>query len=301
MKRVGLIGAGLMGHGIGKNIVTKGYPLTVLAHRNRKPIDDLVGKGAKEAKSPRAVAEASDVVVICVTGSPEVEAVVFGGDGVLEGVRQGTIVMDCSTAEPGSTRKVAAAIVAKGGRFADTPLVRTPKEAEEGRLGVMTGGDQATLAELRPVIDCFAEAVIHAGPVGAGHTLKLVNNFIAIGTAGVVAEAITAAIKAGVGMAALRDIVMAGGARSVMFERLIQVPLADDDTAAKFAIKNARKDLRYYTNLTETMPYVSFLAEAVHQTFVLAANRGYDDRFIGRLIDMFAELNGVEMPAKTKA
>jgi 3-hydroxyisobutyrate dehydrogenase-like beta-hydroxyacid dehydrogenase len=297
MKRVGLIGAGLMGHGIGKNILLKGYPLTVLAHRNRAPIDDLVAKGATEAKSPRAVAEASDVIVLCVTGSPEVEAVVLGKDGVLEGVRAGTIVMDCTTAEPGSTQKVAAAIAEKGGRFADTPLVRTPKEAEEGKLGVMTGGDEATLAELRPIIDCFADTVVHAGPLGAGHTLKLVNNFIAIGTAGVVAEGITAAAKAGVGMEALRDIVMAGGARSVMFERLIKVPLANDDTAAQFAIKNARKDLRYYTNLTETMPFTSFIAEAVHQCFVLAANRGYDDKFIGRLINMFAELNGVEMKA----
>jgi 3-hydroxyisobutyrate dehydrogenase-like beta-hydroxyacid dehydrogenase len=295
MKRVGLIGAGLMGHGIGKNIVTKGHPLTVLAHRNRKPIDDLVAKGAKEAKSPRAIAEASDVVVICVTGSPEVEAVVFGEDGLLEGVHSATIVMDCSTAEPSSTRKVAAAIAEKGGRFADTPLVRTPLEAEAGKLGVMTGGDEATLAELRPIIDCFAESVVHAGPVGAAHTLKLVNNFIAIGTAGVVAEGIAAALKAGVGMPALNDIVMAGGAKSVMFERLIKVPLADDDTMAKFAIKNARKDLRYYTNLTETMPFTSFIAEAVHQCLVLAANRGYDDRYIGRMIDVFAELNGVEV------
>jgi 3-hydroxyisobutyrate dehydrogenase-like beta-hydroxyacid dehydrogenase len=295
MKRVGLIGAGLMGHGIGKNIVTKGYPLTVLAHRNRAPIDDLIARGAKEAKSPRAVAEASDVVVICVTGSPEVETVILGKDGVIEGTRANTIVMDCSTAEPGSTRKLAAAIAEKGGRFADAPLVRTPKEAEEGKLGVMTGGDEATLTELRPIIECFADTIVHAGPLGAGHTLKLVNNFIAIATAGAVAEGIAAALKAGVGMQALNDIVMAGGAKSVMFERLIKVALADDDSMAKFAIKNARKDMRYYTNFTETMPFVSYIAETMHQTLVLAANRGYDEKYIGRLVNMMAELNGVKV------
>ena len=102
-QRVGLIGAGLMGHGIGKNIVTKGYPLTVVAHRNRAPVEDLLAKGAKEAKTARQVTEASDVVILCVTGSPQVEEAVYGKDGVLEGVRSGTVIVDCSTAEPGST------------------------------------------------------------------------------------------------------------------------------------------------------------------------------------------------------
>ena len=129
-KKVGLIGAGLMGHGIGKNIVTKGYELTVLAHRNRAPIDDLIAKGAKEGKTPRAIAEASDVVFLCVTGSPQVEDTIFRKDGLLEGLRSGMVIADCSTAEPSSTAKVAEAIQAKGAHFVDTPLVRTPKEAE---------------------------------------------------------------------------------------------------------------------------------------------------------------------------
>ena len=142
-QRVGLIGAGLMGHGIGKNIVTKGYPLTVLVHRNRSPVEDLIAKGAKEARSAREVTEASEVVILCVTGSPEVEETIRAKDGILEGLRAGTVIVDCSTAEPGSTKRIAAEVAAKGGRFVDAPLVRTPKEAEEGRLGVMTGGDPA--------------------------------------------------------------------------------------------------------------------------------------------------------------
>ena len=132
--------------------------------------------------------------------------------------------------------KVSAAIAAKGGRFVDAPLVRTPKEAEEGRLGIMTGGDPKVIKEIEPILQCFADSIIHAGGTGAGHTLKLVNNFIALGTAAAVAEGIATAARAGIDMTALRDIVMAGGAKSVMFERLIQVPLADDDSAAKFAI-----------------------------------------------------------------
>jgi len=292
---VGLIGVGLMGHGIGKNIVAKGYPLTVLAHRNRAPVEDLLAKGAKEVKSARELAQASDVIILCVTGSPQVEETIFGNDGVLEGLRSGTVVVDCSTAEPGSTMKVAAAIAGKGGRFVDAPLVRTPKEAEEGRLGVMTGGDPEVIKEIRPILECFAEAIVHAGGIGAGHTLKLINNFIALGTAAAVAEGIATAARAGVDMTALRDVVSSGGANSVMFERLIKVPLANDDTAAKFAISNAAKDLRYYTNMAESLPVAGFVAEAVHQTFIMALNRGYRDKFVPRLVDLICEVNNIKL------
>jgi 3-hydroxyisobutyrate dehydrogenase-like beta-hydroxyacid dehydrogenase len=292
---VGLIGVGLMGHGIGKNIVAKGYPLTVLAHHNRAPVEDLLAKGGKEAKSARELAQARDVIILCVTGSPQVEEAIFGKDGVLEGLRPGAVVVDCSTAEPGSTMKVAAAIAAKGGRFVDAPLVRTPKEAEEGRLGVMTGGDPEVIKEIRPILECFAEAIVHAGGIGAGHTLKLINNFIALGTAAAVAEGIATAARAGVDMTALRDVVSSGGANSVMFERLIKVPLANDDTAAKFAISNAAKDLRYYTNMAENLPVAGFVAEAVHQTFILALNRGYRDKFVPRLVDLICEVNNIKL------
>ncbi len=297
-KRIGLIGAGLMGHGIGKNLVTKGHSLTVLGHKNRQPIESLKGMGATEAKSAREVAANSEIVFLCVTGSPQVEDVVYRKDGLLEGVHKGMIVADCSTAEPSSTLKVAADVESKGGRFVDTPLTRTPNEAEAGKLGLMTGGDEKTLAELRPVLECFAEAIIHAGPVSSGHRLKLINNFIALGTAAVVSEAVTAAAKAKVDLQALFDIVAAGGANSVMFQRLMRVPLQDDDTALKFAIATARKDLRYYTNMTEQISATSFIAESVHQSFILAENRGYAQRFVPRMIDFIAELNGVDVHKK---
>jgi 3-hydroxyisobutyrate dehydrogenase-like beta-hydroxyacid dehydrogenase len=288
---VGLIGAGLMGHGIGKNILAGGYPLSVMAHRNRAPVDDLIGRGAKEVASPAAMAQASDVILLCVTGTPQVEETIYGEKGILAGLKPGLIVADCTTAEPYSTRKIAADIAARGGRFADTPMVRTPKEAEEGKLALMVAGDKAVIEELRPILSCFADTIVYAGEVGAAHALKLVNNFIAIGTAAVVAEAIVTAAKSGIDMKALRDIVVSGGARSVMFERLIKVPLDDDDSAAKFAIRNARKDLRYYTRIAEEVPVSAFLAEAVHQTFIMAENLGYGERYIARLIDALASVN----------
>jgi 3-hydroxyisobutyrate dehydrogenase-like beta-hydroxyacid dehydrogenase len=295
IKRIGLIGAGLMGHGIGKNILEKGYRLSVLSHRNRKPVDDLIAKGAAEAKSARELAQGSDLVIICVTGSPQVEEVVYAPDGLLAGTRQGLIVADCTTAEPRSTIRIAADIASKGGHFVDTPMTRTPKEAEEGRLALMTGGDKAVLDQIRPVLSCFADTIVHAGAVGAAHKLKLINNFIALGTAAIVSEGITAAAKAGVDMEALKDVVVSGGGNSVMFERFIKVPLFDDDSSAKFAIENARKDLGYYTGMAEELPVVSFIGEAVYQTYILADLRGYGKRFIPRLVDLMGEINAVKL------
>ncbi len=292
--RVGLIGVGLMGHGIGKNILAKGFSLSLMAHKNRVPVDSLVSLGATEFVSPAEIAKASDLVILCVTGTPQVEEAIYGAKGIGEALRDGLIIADCSTAEPTSTIKIAADLQARGVHFVDTPMTRTPKEAEAGKLGLMTGGPAEIIAKIRPVLDCFADTIVHAGDVGAAHQLKLLNNFLSIGHAAMASEAITVAAKAGVNMEAFRDIVMAGGAASVMFGRLINVPLSDDDSHAKFAIRNASKDMRYYTNMTERLPVASFLGETVHQLYVMAENMGYGDRYVPRMIDVFQKINGMK-------
>ena len=293
LKHIGLIGTGLMGHGIGKNIVTKGFDLSVVAHKNRVPVESLIALGATESASAADLAKACDLIILCVTGSPQVESAVYGEKGILNGAKPGLIIADCSTAEPASTLRIEADLATRNIHFLDTPLTRTPREAEAGKLGLMAGGPADMIARIRPVLDCFADTIILSGPVGSAHQLKLINNFLSLANAAVAAEAITVAAKAGVSMQALKDIVVAGGANSVMFERLIKVPLENDDTAAKFAIQNARKDLRYYTNMTEQLPVASFLAEQVHQLFVLADNMGYAERFVPRMIDMMMEINGI--------
>lgn len=293
-QRVGLIGAGLMGHGIGKNILKHGYELTILAHKNRQPVDSLISMGAVEANSAKAVAEASDIVILCVTGSPQVESVVMGENSLLDGIHNGMVIVDCSTAEPASTATVAQKVHAAGGRFVDTPMVRTPKEAEKGKLALMTGGDKETLAEIRPVLECFADTLIYAGDVGAAHKLKLINNFIGLGAAAVAAEGISAAAKGSVEMQALHDVVVAGGSNSVMFERLMKALLQNDNDVFKFAINNAQKDLRYYTTMTQEQPSSSFIAESVHQTYVLANNLGFGEAFVPKLVEMMAHINNIE-------
>lgn len=294
IKTVGLIGVGLMGHGIGKNVLEKGFALNVMAHRNRAPVEDLVKGGAKEKATPAEIAAASDMVILCVTGTPQVEEVVYGEKGLLAGGKKGLIIADCSTAIPDSTRKIAADCAAKGIHFLDTPMTRTPKEAAAGKLGLMVGGDAAVFEKIRPVLSTFSDLIVHCGDVGSAHQVKLINNFLSLGHAAIAAEAITVAAKGGIKMDALREVIMGGGAASTMFGRLIHVPLSDDDSYAKFAIRNARKDLRYYTNMTEQMPIASPIAETIHQSFVLADTMGYGERYVPRMIDMMMQLAGLK-------
>ncbi len=293
IKTVGLIGVGLMGHGIGKNVVEKGFALNVMAHHNREPVEDLLKRGAMELATPAEIAAASDLVILCVTGTPQVEEAVYGAQGLLKGASHGLIIADCSTAVPDSTVRISADCAKVGVTFVDTPMTRTPKEAEAGKLGLMVGGDADVLEKIRPVLNTFADLIVHCGEVGAGHRVKLINNFLSLGHAAIAAEAITVAMKAGINMESLRDVIMGGGGASVMFGRLINVPLHDDDSHAKFAIRNARKDLRYYTNMTEMMPVASPIAETIHQTFLLAETMGYGERFLPRMIDMMAANAGL--------
>src|SRR3954471_17005203 len=128
--RIGFVGIGLMGHGIAKNLVTKGYPLTLRVHRNRTPAEDLLAAGAREASSYAELAAGSDIVFLCVTGAPQVEEVVFGTDGLAAGGRKGLTIIDTSTSEPATTTRTREMLAAKGVRFVDAPLARSPVEAE---------------------------------------------------------------------------------------------------------------------------------------------------------------------------
>ncbi len=158
-----------MGHGIARNILKHGHPLVALEHPGNQPMDDLLAAGATSDKTARALAAQSDVIILCVTGSPEVEAVLSGGEGVLDGLRPGSIVVDCSTAIPASTERMAVMVQSAGGLFVDAPMTRSVQHAHEGRLNLLAGGDAAVLERVMPVLRCFAENVTHAGGIGAGH------------------------------------------------------------------------------------------------------------------------------------
>lgn len=294
-QRIGFIGVGMMGHGMAKNLLAKGFPVTVLGHRNRAPVDSLLTKGAKEGRSPAGVARDSDVLFICVTGSPQVEEAVYRPDGILEGARSGLTVVDCSTAEPDSTLRIAADLGKKGAVMVDAPLARTPKEAEEGRLNVMVGASPDIFRQVEPVIRAFAENVFHVGPLGAGHKLKLINNFLAMGQAALIAESMAAAAKVGVDLEAFVKVVGAGGVNSGIFQMMAVPALKGDLATFKFGLANGQKDLRYYTHMAEAAGLPSFLGEAVHQSFVQASAFGLGGGFVPSLLEAQEKITGAKI------
>jgi len=284
--RIGCIGLGLMGHGIAKNLVTKGFPLTVRAHRNRQPLEDLLAAGAKEVATNAAVAQASDIVILCVTGAPQVEEIVHWKDGIMSVAREGLIVVDTSTSEPTLTAALRDALATKGTRFVDAPLARTPIEAEQGRLNTMVGSDDATFEQLKPILSAYCENIFHAGPPGHGHILKLINNFIAQAIATATAEACATCVKSGASLEKLHAIISAGAVNSGIFQMMVGKVLESGSLdGLKFTLVNAQKDMRYYTHLAESLPVPAIVGEAVHQSLVNASLLGFGDKYVASLIE----------------
>ena len=299
-ERVGFIGVGLMGHGMAKNIVEKGFPLTVLARRKREAVDDLKSRGASEAASPRAVAEASDAVVICVTGSPEVEEVVLGSQG-LSSAGKPLMIIDCSSSDPASTLRLAAELQPKGIAFVDAPLSRTPKDAWEGTLDVMVGGDKAAVARARPILATFAGRMVETGPVGTGHTMKLLNNFVSMGYAALYSEGLTVAVKAGLSPKVFDEVIRNGRMDCPFYRTFFQYVIERDRNAHRFTIANACKDVTYLARFAAALGVVNPLGGAVRNSFAQAVATGHGEDYVPMLSDLVAEWNGVSLAAKSGA
>jgi 3-hydroxyisobutyrate dehydrogenase-like beta-hydroxyacid dehydrogenase len=292
-QRVGFIGVGLMGHGMAKNIVEKGYPLSIIGHRNRKPVTDLVKRGAKEAKSPAEMAKNSDVIFICVTSSVQVEDLIRRKDGIKAGAHKGLIIVDCSTADPNSTIALAEELAPLGVRLIDAPLGRSPKEAEQGLLNTFVGADAKTLKEVYPLIAAWAENIIHVGPVGAGHKMKLVNNFVAMGYAALYAEALAIARRAGLSVAQFHAVIGSGRMRCGFYDTFMRWTVEGDPDAPKFAIANAHKDMRYLAAMANEAGAVNNLQALVKNGFAAMEAAGQGARHVPMLADFVAALNGL--------
>jgi 3-hydroxyisobutyrate dehydrogenase-like beta-hydroxyacid dehydrogenase len=285
---VGMVGIGLMGHGIASNIVKHGHRLCVLAHEGNQPLDQLVAAGTTVMHSAAELAARSDIVILVLTGSPQVEAVLTGPGGVLAGLKPGSVVIDCSTAIPSSTLRMAQAVQAAGSRFLDTPMTRTPKEAAEGRLNLLVGGDAALLEECRPLLQCFAENIFHAGPVGAGHSMKLLHNYVSLGTVALLCEAAACAVQHGVAPEVFVDVLAKGGGGGIALERMKPWLLDKDATGLRFSIANACKDLGYYNTMASDGGAERDIAAAVFSTLQGALQRAEPGAFMPELADMLA-------------
>ena len=300
-KKIGFIGVGMMGHGMAKNLVEKGFPTMVLGHKNHAPVEDLVKRGAKQAKDIAELVKASEIIFLCVTGSPQVEDLVYRKGGILESVAAGQIVVDTSTSQPGSTLKIAAELKAKGVRFVDAPLTRTPVEAEQGRLNTMVGADAATFREIEPVLKAFCENIFHIGEVGTGHKIKLINNCAAIGQMALIAEALTACAKLGVDPKKYFALVSSGAANSGIFQIMAGRAVEGDFSSMKFGLANALKDVRYYNQMAMDFGVAGSMAAATLQTLTQAVNLGFGgpEHLVASLVPAVAKLNNTTFPPKS--
>lgn len=286
MKKIGIAGVGLMGLGIATNVQKKGFALGFLDHPGNQPTDGLVAGGAWVAKTGRELAAGSDAVILVVTGAPQVEAVLTGEDGVIAGLKPGAVVIDCSTSLPDTTRRMAALVGKAGGRMLDAPMTRTPKEAMEGRLNLLVGGDAALYEECLPLLGSFAENISHAGGIGAGHALKLLHNFVSLGFSAVLVEASAAAAKAGIEPAIFQNALAAGGGAGVTLDRLSPYILGKDTGTFRFTVSNAAKDIDYYATMARQQGSQALVADAVRDAYKAQVDAGEGGRFVPEMIDL---------------
>lgn len=289
-KKVGMIGVGLMGHGIASNIAGKGWSLQFLEHAGNQPTQDLIEKGAVAVSDARELAGNSDIIILCVSGTPQVEAILLGETGILSAIRPGTTIIDCSTAIPASTETIAKAVEAAGGRFIDAPMTRTPLEAEQGRLNLLIGGDKTVYEEVQPLLKTFAENLFYAGPASSGHKLKLLHNFVSLGFVTLLGEAAACAQQGGISAEVLVDVLSKGGGYGAALERVSPFLLEGDASRMKFAVTNAHKDLSYYNTMAQDQGSAHHIAAGVKAAMASIVDAGQGDTFLSATAEQFVAL-----------
>ena len=285
--KIGFIGLGLMGSSMVERLQDLGYSLTVLGNRNRTYIDEAIARGAVEATNAKAVAEASDIIMLCMGTSDQIEARMRGANGVIAGLNKGMVVIDFGTSLPGSSRKLSQEVNAVGGTFLDAPLGRTPSHAKDGLLNIMASGDKAAFDMVEAVLKDLGENVFHLGPTGSGHTIKLINNFFGMTVANAMAEAFAIADGAGVDRKLLYDVMAAGPLHSGMMDFVKAYGVDNDPSMLAFQIKNAAKDLGYYKQMTQDSGSESIMVKAPLAALEDACENGQAEEMVSQMVDYY--------------
>ena len=286
---IGFIGLGLMGGNMAECLQNNGFELVVMG-RNKDAVARAVTGGATEVTSPKDLAAASDIIMLCVTTSEVVEGLIFGDDGILAGIKEGAVVIDYGTSIPASTRKIGAALAEKGAGMIDAPLGRTPAHAKDGLLNIMAAGDKGTFEKVKPVLDVQGENVFYVGALGAGHTTKLINNFMGMTTVCTMSQAFAVADRAGVDRAQLFDIMSAGPSNSP-FMQFCKKYAVDGVSDLGFSIANANKDLGYFVQMVSDMGTEALIAEGTSANLQAAVAAGQGDGNVPEIFDYFLSLN----------
>lgn len=281
MAKIGFVGVGFMGHGMALRLLGAGHALTVIAHKNRAPVDDLVAKGAREAASLPELAAGQDAIFLCLTGTPQVEAVL--GE-IAPTLTAGQIVIDTGTSVPQSTERLAAQLSGRGIGWADAPVGGGPQHAARGELASMVGATDGDFARAFPWFEVTSRVIHHMGPPGAGHRAKLLNNLVAVGQCALVIEAYKTARQQGLDWQKLYDIMMAGAARSGSLERILIPALKGDFDGYVFSAANAAKDLGYFADFAAGLGADPRVGQALRDYFQDAAAQHGRDTLLSQLL-----------------
>jgi 3-hydroxyisobutyrate dehydrogenase-like beta-hydroxyacid dehydrogenase len=286
---IGFIGLGLMGGNMAECLQNNGFDLVVMG-RNKQAVAATVARGATEVSTPKELAQACDIVMLCVTTSEVVEGLVYGDDGILAGLKEGAVVIDYGTSIPASTQKIGADLAAKGAGMIDAPLGRTPAHAKDGLLNIMAAGDMETYEKVKPVLDVQGENVFHLGALGAGHVTKLINNFMGMTTAVTMSQAFAVAQRAGVDRQQLFDIMSAGPSNSP-FMQFCKNYAVDGVSNLGFSIANATKDIGYFVQMADDLGTRAQIAEGTSANLQAALDAGMGDGNVPEIFDYFLKLD----------
>lgn len=299
LPKVGLIGVGLMGHGLGKNLIDAGFPLAIVAHRRRDRVEDLLERGASESSSILHLAKQSDIVIGCLPSMQAIESVF---PEVIGSIRPGATLIDCSTTDPTTTARLGAEATQRNVDMIDAPMLSGPDEAWEGSITLLVGGTDDVILKCRPVFNAVAGKVIHTGQLGSAHTVKLLNNAITMSTTVLLSEVFALAAKKQVDLRQLYDILCSGYAASPRLIDLGRRVLEDDHDVA-VAIDVCLKDISLYNKLAADAGTLTFVGQAARNAFLLATQLGHGEQNFSRMPQVLAALSGsnLEIAASTTA
>ncbi|MBB6633585.1 NAD(P)-dependent oxidoreductase [Cohnella thailandensis] len=290
MPTIGFIGLGTMGAPMAANLLRKNYAVTVY---NRTPgkAAELIGLGAKEAASPRKVAESSDVVVTIISNDSAVEEVFYGEEGILSGLKPGATVIDSSTISGDLARRLAASVAEKGASFLDAPVTGSKDGAIAGTLLFMVGGDQAVVEANRDVFLAMGREIVYMGASGSGATAKLCHNaIVGINAAGLI-EGMAIAAKGGLNMESFLRVVQGGGAASKQAD-LKGVKVIGGDYSVQFSLALMLKDLKLGSVLSDGMSVPTPMLEVAKSLFQAGQAKGYGEEDLAALAKVYEEWIG---------
>jgi len=286
--RIGFIGLGLMGGNMVENLQNKGFEPIVM-DLNKEAVAAVVARGASVANSPKELAAASDIIMLCLTTSEVVEKLVYGDNGILAGINEGAVLIDFGTSIPASTRKIGAALAEKGAGMVDAPLGRTPAHAKDGLLNIMASGDQATFDKVKPILDMQGENVFYLGALGAGHTTKLINNYMGMTTVCAMSQSFAVAELAGVDRGQLFEIMSTGPSNSP-FMQFCKNYAVDNVSDLGFSLANANKDLGYFLKMVEDLGTRAEIAEGTSNNLQAAVAAEMGSGNVPEIYDYFLKL-----------